>query len=270
MNSNIYFSIIICCFNSEKYIRETINSVVNQSYQNWEIIIINDGSSDKTEKIILEFIDRGIQINYFRFNTNVGFAAGRNKAIELSKYDWIAIIDHDDICQKDRLKIHVDQINNNPDCMLFFGNSIIFSNENSYISDHLSKFNLNKLKLNNKEVCNSLLLLGCFIDSETVIFNKKASAKIGNFNIKYKTIADYDFFIRMGKYYNFNYTKIILSKWRLHENQITNRKNKKMKRIFTKEYILMLFDNISFQNNILLNILIILKIIKQLIKYIII
>jgi len=262
VNSYIYFSIIICCFNSEKYIRETIDSIVKQTYKFWEIVIINDGSSDKTEEIINEYINKKLPIKYFK-QKNKGFADARNKAIELSKYDWIAIIDHDDICEKNRLKIHADQIKRNNDCMLFFGNSIIFSSENSFISKHLSKFDFNKIKLNKEDAYNSLLSEGCFIDTETVVFNKNASAKINNFNINYKYIADYDFFIRMGKLYNFNYTNVVLSKWRVHENQATV----KMSKLYKKEYFLLLFNNISFKNKFSLNLLIFFKLIKQIINY---
>ena len=69
-NKNIYFSIIVCCYNSEKYIDETINSIISQSYKFWEIIIVNDGSSDNTENKIKKFIKTKtgtIEDNGFRF-----------------------------------------------------------------------------------------------------------------------------------------------------------------------------------------------------------
>ena len=64
MNNDIFFSIMVCCYNSEKYLTETIDSIINQSYNNWEIIAINDGSSDNTEKIIQNYIKKGIPIIY--------------------------------------------------------------------------------------------------------------------------------------------------------------------------------------------------------------
>ena len=96
MSDNFLISIMICCYNSEKYISETIDSIINQTYDNWEIIIINDGSKDNTEKIILNYIQQGFPITYHS-QENKGFAAGRNKGIELAQGEWIAIIDHDDV-----------------------------------------------------------------------------------------------------------------------------------------------------------------------------
>ena len=109
VNNDIYFSVMICCYNSEKYLSETIESVINQTYTNWEIVVINDGSSDDTEEIILNYKRKGIPIIYHK-QENMGFAAARNKAVELAKSKWIAIIDHDDICLSNRLAIQSTHI----------------------------------------------------------------------------------------------------------------------------------------------------------------
>ena len=58
MNNHIFFSIIICCYNSENFLEQTLQSIVEQDYKNWEIIIINDGSIDNTKEIVLKFILR--------------------------------------------------------------------------------------------------------------------------------------------------------------------------------------------------------------------
>ena len=264
LDNKIFFSIIVCCYNSEKYLEETIDSIINQSHPSWEIIIVNDGSTDNTENIIKKYTKKGVNIIYY-YQDNRGFAAARNKAIELSNYEWIVIIDHDDICEKERLKIHSQQIINKKDCKLFFGDSIIFSINNPFIKKHLSRFNLDKIKLTNKDAYKSLITEGCFIDTETVVFNKYAANKIGNFNEKYKYIADYDFFIRMGKKYNFDYTKIVLSKWRIHDNQAT----KRMQKLYSKEYQILLIKNLSLNNSIFLNITICIKLVKHILSNII-
>ena len=70
MNNKIFFSINICCFNSGKLLRETINSVIEQSYKNWELILIDNGSDDNTIDILRNFSDKFNNIKYFKENEN--------------------------------------------------------------------------------------------------------------------------------------------------------------------------------------------------------
>tara|TARA_B100000686_G_C16725211_1_gene937373 strand:- start:707 stop:1513 length:807 start_codon:yes stop_codon:yes gene_type:complete len=265
MYNNIFFSIIICCYNSENYLSETLDSIINQKYPNWELILINDGSIDKTEEIIYHYINQCNKIKYYK-QENKGFAHSRNIAIKKSKGNWIVIIDHDDICMIDRLNIHYEQIiEDKKNSKLFFGDTIHFGKDIHHEIKHLDKFNMNNINLNKIEVSKSLLADGCFIDSESVMFEKKAAIKIGGFNPKYKYVADYDFFIRMGLKYNFSFTKKILSKWRVHNSQAS----KSMKIINQKElinlYYQYLFIN-DFNKNYLFRLSIILKLLKLLIK----
>ena len=213
---------MVCCFNSEKYLHETIESIISQTYNNWEIVVINDGSTDKTEEIIFSYKQRGIPIIYHK-QLNQGFATARNKAIELAQGDWIAIIDHDDICLPNRLEIQVDQILHHSQVKLFFANTIHFSDENHTLRHQYDRFNPNILNLSKGESANHLLSHGCFIDSEAVIFNKKAAQKINGFDARYKYVVDYDFFIRMGLDYDMFTSKETVSKWRVHAEQATQK-----------------------------------------------
>ena len=222
MTNDIFFSVMVCCYNSGKYLRETIDSIINQTYTNWELIAVNDGSSDNTEKIIIDYIHQGIPITYYK-QENKGFASARNKAMELANSNWIAIIDHDDICLPNRLEIQVDQILHHSQVKLFFANTIHFSDENHTLRHQYDRFNPNILNLSKGESANHLLSHGCFIDSEAVIFNKKAAQKINGFDARYKYVVDYDFFIRMGLDYDMFTSKETVSKWRVHAEQATQK-----------------------------------------------
>ena len=257
----IFFSILICCYNSEKYIEETINSIIDQSYGNWEIIIIDDGSIDKTKKIIQKYIKKNINIKYF-FQKNSGFASARNLGLINSTYEWIVIIDHDDIALPDRLEIHKSQIENNSNAKLFFGDTIHFKEGNDLIRKNLEIFNLNKINLKKKEIYNSLLLEGCFIDSESVVLNKKTAIEIGGFNNRYKYLADYDFFCRLGLFYEFGMTNKTLSKWRVHEEQAS----KTMESIYKKELLFFYIYNFFRKNSLYIKIILIKRVIKGIIK----
>ncbi len=235
MSNNLFFSVNICCFNSEKYIRETVDSVINQTYTNWEIIVVNDGSCDGTEEIIHSYINQGIPIIY-HYQENSGFASARNKAMELSNADWIVLIDHDDICISNRLEIQANHILENANAKLFFGNTIHFNDEGSELRRQFDRFNPCGLDLRAGLAMNNLLSHGCFIDTEGVVFNKEAALSIGGFSMEYKFVIDYDFFIRMGSKFDIFAGEEIVSKWRVHEKQATQN----MTNIIPKEDMMLL------------------------------
>ena len=230
VNNDIYFSVMICCYNSEKYLSETIESVINQTYTNWEIVLINDGSSDDTEEIILNYKRKGIPIIYHK-QENMGFAAARNKAVELAKSKWIAIIDHDDICLSNRLAIQSTHIRKHSNAKLFFANAIHFNDEGVEIRRMYDRFNPCKLDLSKGKGLNHLFVHGNFIASSVVVFNKEAALNIGGFNTEYKFVVDADFFKRIGSKYDMYAGKETLVKWRVHTDQATQ----KMKSIIHKE-----------------------------------
>ena len=100
--NNPRISILMPVFNEEKYISEAIESVIYQTYSNFELIIIDDGSIDKTAEIVKKYSDSRIQFyqpgkigKVAAFN--LGFSKSRNIAVKLANYDWIVINDHDDI-----------------------------------------------------------------------------------------------------------------------------------------------------------------------------
>ena len=95
MNSLV--SIITPSYNSAKFIAETIQSVQNQTYQNWEMIIVDDGSSDETESVVISIIQNDNRIQFHKLNQNSGPAVARNTGIEKASGDYMTFIDADDI-----------------------------------------------------------------------------------------------------------------------------------------------------------------------------
>ncbi|MFI0425744.1 MAG: glycosyltransferase family 2 protein [Flavobacterium sp.] len=90
-------SIITPSYNSAKFIAETIQSVQNQTYQNWEMIIVDDGSSDETESVVLSIIQKDNRIQFYKLSQNLGPAVARNTGIEKASGDYMTFIDADDI-----------------------------------------------------------------------------------------------------------------------------------------------------------------------------
>jgi glycosyltransferase involved in cell wall biosynthesis len=248
MSNNLFISIILCCYNSEKYIDETLKSIKNQTYSNWELIIVDDGSSDSTEMKIKNFIinNKKLNIKYYYIN-NSGLPEARNYAIKKTCYEWISIIDHDDIWKNNKLEIQTSDIKKYPNNYLFFSDFNITKDGNLInskfkIAESKDKFKPAKLNLSKKNAYLNLIQYGCFIGSSTVIFNKKIFTKIDYFNKKYKFICVYIFFIEVGKKYNMFCSPNILTTWRSHSNQATVRMNKtyflEMFKLYSKIYLM--------------------------------
>jgi len=119
-------SVIIPLYNKENYIKRAINSVLNQTYQNFEIIIVNDGSTDSSLEKVKEIKDLRIKIINQK---NQGVSAARNRGIKEAKFNYVAFLDADDEWERDYLKTIVNLIKKYPECKVFATNyKIVDSN----------------------------------------------------------------------------------------------------------------------------------------------
>ncbi len=172
------FSIITVVLNNEKYIEETINSVLNQSFKNFEYIIIDGGSKDNTVEIIKKYEDR---VDYWVSSKDEGIYDAFNKGMSLSYGKFIGIINSDDIYTQDALKTIDGYIENNPAVDFFFGS----------VKKHwgvLSGYYPKKIKYS----------WGFYSSHSTGFFLKRSAAeKNGLYNLKYKYHSDYDYFYRL-------------------------------------------------------------------------
>jgi teichuronic acid biosynthesis glycosyltransferase TuaG len=170
-------SIILPVYNSFKTLQNTIDSVVNQSYKYWELIIIDDASTDKTTSIVEQYLDQYSNIRYHSLEVNSGGPAKpRNKGLQLSKYDWIAFIDSDDVWRFDKLEIQVDFLKKNPDVKFvsslktFFPDDLHLQLSTPKTEERTISFNdlTKKNRINNSSVLIKKELLSDF--NEDVLF----------------------------------------------------------------------------------------------------
>ena len=103
MNNKI--SIIVPCYNQAQYLDECLQSVLEQTYENWECIIVNDGSPDDTEVVAKKWLEKDNRFQYL-YKKNGGLSSARNAGIKQAKGVYIQLLDSDDLLQKDKLKIH--------------------------------------------------------------------------------------------------------------------------------------------------------------------
>lgn len=122
-------SIIIPCHNQAQYLDESLESVVNQTYQNWECIIINDGSTDDTEKKAENWLQKDSRFKYI-YQENEGVSTARNKGIENSFGIYIQFLDGDDILQRDKLLYQAAILNMNDEIDIIYGGNKYFFDGN--------------------------------------------------------------------------------------------------------------------------------------------
>ena len=213
-------SVIICTFNGEKYLQQTIDSVLSQTYKNLEIIIVDDGSEDNTKNIIVASREKDQRIKSY-FQKNKGLANARNKAFKKCSGEWIAIIDQDDLCYPTRIEEQLNHSYSDPSVDLIFCNTDYIDEHDNIIGQHLSNFELPGQFLKRVEVSNLLLRQGCFIDSESFFMRKKAIERNGPLEESLRYVCDYEYFIRVGLVCNVSYVDKTLAAWRIHSNQAT-------------------------------------------------
>lgn len=121
-------SIIMPAYNSEKYISEAIESVCNQSYENWELVIVDDGSTDHTSKIIDEYASIDIRIKVFH-RKNEGVSMARNFALKQTRGEYVTFIDSDDVYRINRLEKMLQMFEQHPNCDIVFSKHKEFKGE---------------------------------------------------------------------------------------------------------------------------------------------
>jgi len=126
MDSKGMVTIVTPAYNASKYISETIESVLNQSYDNWEMLIVNDGSTDNTKEIVESFSDKRIKLIN---QSNQGVSVARNKALDEAKGEYITFLDADDILPKKSLEVRVKFLEENLDVDLVDGYAVAVSSD---------------------------------------------------------------------------------------------------------------------------------------------
>lgn len=204
-------TVLMPVYNAEEYLKESIDSILGQSYKDFEFLIINDGSTDSSEQIILSYEDD--RIKYIKNDENIGLIKTLNKGIKLAKTDYIARMDADDISNLTRIEKQVNYMEKNKDIAVL-GTSIEIFNDNGIIRKH--KVNTEPLKIKTQ------LLFTCALMHPTVIIRKDVLDKQQLFyNERHQSAEDFGLWQRMSFEYKLANLDEVLLKYRINENGIT-------------------------------------------------
>ena len=204
-------SIVLSAYNSEKFLKQALESIINQSYQDFEFIIFDDASKDSTKKIIQNFAIKDSRINPVYNDVNKGLTVNLNKAISLAKGEYIARMDADDIAFSSRIEKQVKFLDDHREIDLV-GSAAFDINEAG------EEIQLRKSPKLHDDII-ALLPKANPITHSTVMFRKKSFAVIGYYNEAYRTTQDYEMWFRAaGKGLKFHNLQEILLKYRMDNN----------------------------------------------------
>jgi len=239
-NNNIFnplVSIVIPVYNGANYVAEAIESALKQTYKNIEVIVVNDGSTDNTEKIVKKYGDK---IRYF-YKENGGVASALNFGIKNMKGEYFSWLSHDDVYYSNKIERQIEELKNiDKDNILYSGFELINDKSEFLYAWEIASKNEYR-KLNNSFY--ALLLSG--LDGCSLLIPKKAFYEVDFFNEDLKCTQDYDLWFKIFKNgYKIKYMPEVLLQNRIHESQDTKRKLKSVIEEGNKLWIYMI-SNLS-------------------------
>jgi len=204
-------SIVMSAYNCEPFLERALESLINQSYQEFELILFDDASTDSTKTIVQNFALKDDRIIALFNDINKGLTANLNKAIALAKGEYIARMDADDIALRSRIGKQVRFLDDHPKIDLV--GSAAFD-----INEYGEEIQLRKSPKLHDDII-ALLPKANPITHSTVMFRKKSFASIGYYNEAYRTTQDYEMWFRAaGKGLKFHNLQEILLKYRIDNN----------------------------------------------------
>lgn len=231
-------------YNKSNYIDETMDSILSQTYSNFEYIIIDDYSTDNSWEIIQNYAKLDKRIKIFQNNKNLGVVKTRNLGFSKrsSKSKYFAIIDSDDVSLPNRLKIQVNFLENNPNYGLV-GSSTLIINDNSKI------IGFRKYPSMDKDIRKKITRFNPFAQS-SVIIRTEIIDQIGLYDERWKVCQDYDYWLRVGMNWKLANLDKPLVKYRININQI---KSTHLKETIENTYFIQkkAIDSYNYQDGII-------------------
>ena len=222
-------SVIMTSYNYAKLIPETIKSVQAQTFSDWELIIIDDCSTDNSAQIVSDFARCDNRIKFIQNEQNLGLKNSILKALEMTSGEWIAFLESDDIWEPDCLEKRIEILEKFPEVALIFNDVRPFGEENAIKAKAKFLENMRK-KLSTKKFPSNI-----FCDLETYnliptfscVMIKKTELKPDLFATKVDRLLDWWLYIHICQKNSAYYIPQKLTNWRLHANSYTRKKSKK-------------------------------------------
>jgi glycosyltransferase involved in cell wall biosynthesis len=210
-----FVSVVIGAYNHGKYLETCVNSVLNQSYRNFEIIVVDDGSTDDTRAVADKFNDK---ITYI-YQANCGRGSSRNAGIRQAKHDWIAFLDADDLWMRDKLLKQIAAVEEHPQIDILATNANWFDDSGIIKENYFATMrllpkepteNFGSLHIFRNKIF-PLFIRENFINLSSMLIRKKCFEEQGYLDETLPRCQDRDLWIRLSRHYNFAYLDEILT-----------------------------------------------------------
>lgn len=207
MRHNVLVSIIIATYNHAEYLRDSIDSILNQTYDNIELIVIDDGSTDDTRDILSSYGDRF----YWESQANLGQAEALNNGWKKAKGSILGYLSSDDTLHQGAVEASLRAFSGNKGCVATYCNFNLIDSDSNYIK---------KIVAPNYSYNNMIANVLC-IPGPGAFFKKNAFLRVGMWSVRYKISPDLDFWIRLGLHGNFIHINKTFAFYRVHDNSKT-------------------------------------------------
>lgn len=222
MHSQPRISVVMLVHNSERYLREAIESILNQTFRDFEFIIIDDRSNDSSPEIIQEYTARDKRILSLRNNENLTIAQVRNKGADLEEGKYIAQMDSDDVSLLDRFEKQFLFMENHREVAIS-GGAIELIDQNS------RRMGTKRYYLKDQDIRRHIFLHCPFCQSATIL-RKDIFHKAGGYDPKLSVSEDRDLYFRLGQLGRFANLQDVIVQYRVHPASLTNKQHLEMKK----------------------------------------
>ena len=205
-------SVVVPTYNRAYRLEETLRSVVNQTYQDFELIVVDDGSTDDTSKVMQSF--PGAQ--YIFMEENSGVSSARNKGLAHAKGRYICFLDSDDLWDEKKLQVQVQWMEENPDCQVCYTDEV-------WIRGGVRVNSKNKHRKYSGDIFRYCLPL-CIVSPSSAMLRGVIFDDIGNFDESLPVCEDYDLWLRIAMKYTFHFIeKPLIIKQGGHADQLSRK-----------------------------------------------
>lgn len=214
-------SAIVPCYNTAKYLPIALDSIVAQTYPDWEIVLVNDGGSDETPEIAARYRARlGERLQYI-YQENRGLAGARNTAIRAARGEFYALLDADDTWLPRRLELGVAKLDANPELGMAHGGIALMDAEGKVF-----EYPRQDPRLVSGRIAKHIYARRVHLPGNTVLVRRSALDKVGLFDESLRSTEDRDLWFRLALEYKIGYIDEILGYYRRHPGTLTTNSGK--------------------------------------------